>query len=111
MLVTQLSSRSETGKTKRFTFGRTARQRHRQKYRAARGEVTALRLVESLRSPPGRRLKRFAKIALEPGRERTVNFTLRQEDLSFIGNRNLPVVEPGDFEVAVGGLKSRFTLQ
>jgi beta-glucosidase len=67
-------------------------------------------LVASI-APAGRRLKRFAKVALEPGRERTVTFTLRQEDLSFIGNRNLPVVEPGDFEVAVGGLKSRFTLQ
>ena len=67
-------------------------------------------LVASI-APAGRRLKRFAKIALEPGSERTVTFTLRQDDLSFIGNRNLPVVEPGDFEVAVAGLKSRFTLQ
>jgi beta-glucosidase len=67
-------------------------------------------LVASL-SPPGKRLKRFAKIYLEPGKSRTLNFNLRQEDLSFIGIDNRPVVEPGDFEVTVGGLKDRFSLK
>jgi len=67
-------------------------------------------LVASL-SPPGKRLKRFAKIYLEPGQSRTLRFKLRQDDLSFIGANNKSVVEPGDFNVSVGGLSDRFTLK
>jgi beta-glucosidase len=67
-------------------------------------------LVASL-SPPIKRLRRFAKIHLEPGQSRTLTFTLRRDDLSFIGIDNKPVVEPGDFDVSVGGLTQRFTLK
>jgi beta-glucosidase len=67
-------------------------------------------LVASI-APAGKRLKRFAKISLQPGQSRTVNFKLRREDLSFIGSDNKPVAEPGDFEVVIGGLKDRFTLK
>jgi beta-glucosidase len=67
-------------------------------------------LVASV-SPPGKRLKRFAKIDLQPGQSRTLTFTLHPADLSFIGSNNRPVIEPGDFEVAVGGLKDRFTVK
>jgi beta-glucosidase len=62
-------------------------------------------------SPPGKRVRRFAKIYLEPGQSRTVNFLLRAEDLSFIGADNRPVTEPGDFEVMAGGLMMKFTLR
>ena len=64
-------------------------------------------LVASL-SPPGKRIKRFAKIYLEPGQSRTLTFRLRPDDLSFIGANNKPLVEPGEFEVTVAGLKERF---
>jgi beta-glucosidase len=67
-------------------------------------------LVASL-SPAGKRLKRFAKIYLEPGQSRTLTFKLRPEDLSFIGANNKPVVEPGEFEVMIAGLKGKFTLK
>ncbi|MDX6444530.1 MAG: beta-glucosidase [Blastocatellia bacterium] len=67
-------------------------------------------LVASL-SPAGKRLKRFAKIYLEPGQSRTLTFKLRPEDLSFIGANNKPVVEPGEFEVMIAGLKDKFTLK
>jgi len=67
-------------------------------------------LVASL-SPAGKRLKRFAKVNLQPGESRTLTFTLHPADLSFIGSNNRPVIEPGDFEVAVGGLKDRFTVK
>lgn len=67
-------------------------------------------LVASI-APAGKRLKRFAKINLEPGQSRTLSFKLRQEDLSFIGTNNKPVTEPGDFEVMIGGLKGRFILK
>ncbi|HEY0083205.1 MAG TPA: glycoside hydrolase family 3 N-terminal domain-containing protein [Pyrinomonadaceae bacterium] len=67
-------------------------------------------VVASL-TPPGKRLKRFAKIHLEPGQSRTLSFMLNRDDLSFIGADNKPTIEPGDFEVFVGGLKDKFTLQ
>ncbi|HKE57736.1 MAG TPA: glycoside hydrolase family 3 C-terminal domain-containing protein, partial [Pyrinomonadaceae bacterium] len=67
-------------------------------------------LVASL-SPSVRRLKRFAKIYLEPGQSRTLTFKLNHDDLSFIGTNNRPVAEPGDFDVMVGGLSDRFTLK
>jgi beta-glucosidase len=61
-------------------------------------------------TPPGKRLKRFAKVYLEPGQSRTLTFKLGMNDLSFIGADNKPVVEAGDFEVMVAGLKDKFTL-
>jgi len=67
-------------------------------------------VVASL-SPPGKRVRRFAKIALNPGQSRTLTFTLRPEDLSFIGLNNKPVIEAGDFEVMVGGLTGKFSIQ
>jgi len=62
-------------------------------------------------TPPGERVKRFSKIYLEPGQTRTLNFTLKRDDLSFIGADNKPTVEPGDFDVMVGNLTDKFTLQ
>ncbi len=67
-------------------------------------------LVASL-SPAGKRLKRFAKVYLEPGQSRSLTFRLGPDDLSFIGSDNKPVVEPGEFEVTMGGLKQRFELK
>ncbi|HKV36978.1 MAG TPA: glycoside hydrolase family 3 N-terminal domain-containing protein [Pyrinomonadaceae bacterium] len=67
-------------------------------------------LVASL-SPPNRRLRRFAKVNLEPNQSRTLTFKLRREDLSFIGADNKPVAEPGAFEVRIGDLVQRFTLR
>ena len=67
-------------------------------------------LVASI-SPPNRRLRRFAKVSLDPGQSRTLTFKLRRDDLSFIGADNKPVVEPGEFDVKVGGLSQKFTLK
>ena len=67
-------------------------------------------LVASI-SPPGKRLRRFAKVSLEAGESRTLTFKLRREDLSFIGTDNKPVVEPGEFEVRIAGLSQKFTLK
>ncbi|HTG93583.1 MAG TPA: glycoside hydrolase family 3 N-terminal domain-containing protein [Pyrinomonadaceae bacterium] len=76
-------------------------------------EVVQLYLTDLVASltPAGKRLKRFAKIQLEPNQSRTVTFRLRQDDLAFIGTNNKPTVEAGDFEVMIGGLKERFTLR
>ncbi len=62
-------------------------------------------------SPPGKRLRRFAKITLQPGEKRTLTFKLRNEDLSFINAENKRVAEPGEFEVKIAGLTQRFTLK
>jgi len=62
-------------------------------------------------SPPGKRLRRFAKISLNPGQSRTLTFKLRNEDLSFINADNKRITEPGEFEIKIGGLSQRFTLK
>ena len=62
-------------------------------------------------TPPGKRVKRFAKISLDPGQSRTLSFTLGRDDFSFIGADNKPIVEPGDFAVMVGKLSDEFSLQ
>jgi len=62
-------------------------------------------------SPPGKRVKRFAKIFLEPNQSKTLTFKLNREDFSFIGADNKPTVEAGDFTVMVGGLSGKFTLK
>jgi len=67
-------------------------------------------LVASI-SPPGRRLRRFAKVSLEPGQSRTLTFKLRSEDLSFINAENKRITEPGEFDVKIGQLSQRFTLK
>ena len=72
--------------------------------------ILYLRDVVATVSQPGKRVKRFAKIYLEPGQNRTLTFTLRRDDLSFVGPDGKPLVEPGDFEVIVGNLTGKFTL-
>ena len=61
-------------------------------------------------TPPGKRVKRFAKINLEAGQTHAVTFTLTKDDLSFIGPDIKSITEPGDFTVMVGNLTDRFTL-
>lgn len=78
------------------------------------GKVAVLVFVSDLVasiSPPGKRLRRFAKVNLDPGESQTLTFKLRREDLSFIGADNKPVVEPGEFEVRIAGLTQKFTLR
>ena len=62
-------------------------------------------------SPAGKRVRRFAKISLEPGQSKTLSFTLNSEDFSFIGADNKRVVEAGDFTVMIGDLSGKFTLR
>src|SRR5271156_3416157 len=59
-------------------------------------------------TPPLKRLKRFAKVLLQPGETRRYTFELTKEDLSFINAENKPVLEPGLFDVQIGGLKQTF---
>jgi len=52
---------------------------------------------------PIQQLKRFERIALEPGETKTVTFTLTSDDLRFWGLDDAWTVEPGWFTVMVGG--------
>jgi beta-glucosidase len=67
-------------------------------------------LVASI-TPPVKRLRRFAKVTLDPGQKRTLAFTLGRDDFSFIGEGGKPVLEPGAFSLQVGGLKAPLTLE
>ena len=58
---------------------------------------------------PVKVLKRFRKVALRPGEEKTVTFALPVQELGFHKNDLSYVVEPGVFTVMVGG-NSRDTL-
>ncbi len=75
-------------------------------------ETAILYLRDEIASltPNGKRVKRFAKIYLEPKQSKTVTFTLSREDFSFINSDNKPTVEAGDFTVMIGNLNDKFTL-
>jgi len=51
---------------------------------------------------PVKQLKAFSKVELQPGERRQLQFTLKPEDLSFIGLDMRRIVEPGEFKVMVG---------
>jgi beta-glucosidase len=61
--------------------------------------------------PPVRRLRDFTKVSLAPGERRTIVFRLPVQSLSFVGLHDRPVLEPGDFDVMVGGLTSRMVVR
>ncbi len=56
---------------------------------------------------PVRQLAGFTRIHLQPGETRTVTFTVTTRQLSLIDDRGNRVVEPGEFEIAVGGRQPR----
>lgn len=51
---------------------------------------------------PIQELKDFARVALEPGETKTVDFTITSDKLAFYNIQNEKVVETGAFEVMVG---------
>ena len=61
-------------------------------------------------SPSLKKLKRFTKIELEPLEERTVSFTINNDDLKFYGKQNKWITEEGKFSVIVNNLSKDFNL-
>jgi beta-glucosidase len=57
-------------------------------------------------SQPVRRLRGFERVTLDPGRSRTVTFTLDKSDFGFYDNRGKFVVEPGRIDVYAGNSSS-----
>ncbi len=52
---------------------------------------------------PVRELKGFRRVRVEPGQTINVDFELHTDDLAFYGRDNQLVIEPGDFNVWIGG--------
>jgi beta-glucosidase len=59
-------------------------------------------------TPPMQRLRAFQKVLIDPGQTKTVTFALSADDLAFVNDASQRVIEFGDFEVMVGGLKAGF---
>lgn len=69
--------------------------------------------IECSAPTPIKSLKRFQRIRLQPGEQRTLKFKLTAADLSFYDEAKGWMVEPGEFEIMVGGdsksgIKGRF---
>jgi beta-glucosidase len=52
---------------------------------------------------PIRQLAGFKRVHLHPGQTQTVTFTLTPRHLSLIDDEGRCIVEPGEFQIAVGG--------
>ena len=61
--------------------------------------------------PPMRRLRDFEKLLLAPGERRVVSFRLPIGRLAFVGRDLVTRVEPGEFEVQVGGRTARLMVR
>jgi beta-glucosidase len=73
-------------------------------------ELYTHQLYASL-TPPQKRLRAFKKIALAAGETSLVKFDLSVHDVEFVDAESKVVAEPGDFEVLVGNLRRKFTLE
>ncbi|WNG15246.1 glycoside hydrolase family 3 C-terminal domain-containing protein [Cystobacter fuscus] len=77
-------------------------------------EIVQLYVREDLPvvSRPDKELKAFTKVALEPGEEKTVRFTLSRRDFAYY-NTNLHrwSVNPGRFDILVGGSSRNLPLR
>jgi beta-glucosidase len=62
-----------------------------------------IRDAVSLATRPVKELRGFRRVTLQPGETRTVTFDLGPEHLAYHGSDMKRVVEPGRFEVMVGG--------
>ena len=62
-------------------------------------------------TPPMRRLREFEKVSLAPGERRLVTFRIPVSRLGFVGRDNRMGVEPGEFEVHVGGRVSKLVVE
>lgn len=60
--------------------------------------------------PAVKRLRRFQKVAIDPGETKTIDFTLNAKDLAFVNQQNEWVTEPGAFKVMIDTLSTEFYL-
>jgi beta-glucosidase len=71
-------------------------------------EVVQLYLTDKVASmtPPGKRLKRFAKVLLAAGESREIRFQLEPVDFAFTSASGKRIVEPGEFVISIADLSS-----
>lgn len=71
----------------------------------AGSEVAQLYIRDEVSSVtrPVKELRGFRRITLDPGKTETVSFTLGPDELSFLNREMHRVVEPGIFDIMVGG--------
>jgi beta-glucosidase len=62
-------------------------------------------------SRPVKQLQGFEKISLKAGESRVVEFTIKPDQLSFIGRDNKRITEPGEFMVTISDLSNNFWLE
>ena len=62
-----------------------------------------IRDAVSLATRPVKELRGFRRVTLQPGETRTITFEIGPEQLAYRGLDMKRVVEPGRFEVMVGG--------
>ncbi|MFV0607323.1 MAG: glycoside hydrolase family 3 N-terminal domain-containing protein [Niabella sp.] len=77
------------------------------------GKETVIMYVSDLYAsitPETKRMRAFDKISLDPGQTKTVKFTINKNMLSFIDANYKRVTEPGDFEIQIQDLKSKFSI-
>lgn len=60
---------------------------------------------------PNKQIKGFQKIYLNPGETKTVSFKINKNHLSFIGQDNKRIIEPGEFKITVGNESANFILE
>jgi len=66
--------------------------------------------VESSITVYEKMLRGFERVHLEPGQQKTVTMTLRNEDLAMLDRNMKEIVEPGIFEVFIGSSSTDFRL-
>lgn len=76
---------------------------------------TSVRHIASSVTTPVKTLKGFQRLMLAKGETRTVTFALTADELSIWNREMNRIVEPGEFEVMVGGnsedlIKAKFTV-
>lgn len=59
-------------------------------------------------TPSVKKLRDFSKVTLKPGETQTLRFSLKAEDLSFVGADGALITEPGDFDIQIGPLTITF---
>ena len=60
---------------------------------------------------PIKELKDFARVSIAPGETKTVTFKITPQKLSFYNREMKPVVEPGTFQIMVGGSSTELNNQ
>lgn len=60
---------------------------------------------------PNKQIKGFQKVYLNPDEVKTVSFKINKDHLSFIGQNNKRIVEPGEFKITIGNESTDFILE